>query len=191
MKTLKTAFASLILLMSGFVNAGLISFDGSIDDDTEVDHWSFSVINSGTFTFDVLAYEDDGNDFFANGVDNDQLDSYIYLFAGNANGALIGSDDDGGDGSDGSLSSVDLDSLMSFDLNVGTYLFVIGSYNLSEIEARNGFNSDNSGDPAGQYSVTVSSATGTAQINSVPEPSTLAIFALGVMGLAARRFKKL
>ena len=28
------------------------------------------------------------------------------------------------------------------------------------------------------------------QANSVPEPSTLAIFALGIMGLASRRFKK-
>jgi hypothetical protein len=30
----------------------------------------------------------------------------------------------------------------------------------------------------------------TTGITSVPEPSTLAIFALGIMGLAARRFKK-
>ena len=30
----------------------------------------------------------------------------------------------------------------------------------------------------------------TSPTTSVPEPSTLAIFALGIMGLAARRFKK-
>lgn len=189
-KIVKAAFAGLILAISSVANAGLLSFDGIIVDDTEVDHWFFTVTNSGTFTFDVLAYEDDGTDFFANGIDNDQLDSYIYLFANNASGALIGSDDDGGDGTDGSLSSVDLDSLMSFDLNIGSYLFVIGSYDLSELDARNGFNTDNSGDRAGSYRVTVSSATGTAQINSVPEPSTIAIFALGIMGLASRRLKK-
>jgi len=187
---LKTALAGLILSISGFANAGLINFTGSLDDDTAVDHWSFSVTNSGTFIFDVLAYEQDGNDFFANGLDNDLLDSYIYLFANDANGALIGSDDDGGDGTDGSLSAADLDSLMTFDLNVGTYLFVIGSFDLSELDARNGFNTGNTGDPAGRYNVTVSSVAGTARVNNVPEPSTLAIFALSIMGLSARKFKK-
>lgn len=31
---------------------------------------------------------------------------------------------------------------------------------------------------------------GTLHYTEVPEPSTLAIFALGIMGLASRRFKK-
>lgn len=185
-KMLKAAVAGLVLSVSGFANAGLISFDGSIDDGTEVDHWSFSVTNSGTFIFDVLANED-GNDFFANGVDNDQLDSYIYLFANNASGTLIDSDDDGGLGSDGSVSG--LDSFMTVDLTIGTYLFAIGDYNLSESEARNGLNV-NSSTTVGRYSVSISSSNGVAAVNSVPEPSTLAIFALGIMGLASRRFKK-
>ena len=30
----------------------------------------------------------------------------------------------------------------------------------------------------------------TPAVNAVPEPSTLAIFALGMIGLASRRFKK-
>ena len=30
-----------------------------------------------------------------------------------------------------------------------------------------------------------------SHVNSVPEPTTLAIFALGMIGLASRRFKKL
>ena len=33
-------------------------------------------------------------------------------------------------------------------------------------------------------------ATGTVAVSQVPEPSTLAIFALGITGLASRRFKK-
>ncbi len=187
---LKAAFAGLVLSVSSFANAGLITLDGSIDDGTEVDHWSFFVTTSGSFTFDVLAYEDAQNDFFANGVDNDYLDSHIYLFVNDANGAFIGSDDDGGVGTDGSLSSEDLDSLMTFHLNVGTYLFAIGDYDLSESEARIGLNADNAGSDVGRYRVSISSAAGVAHVNRVPEPSTLAIFALGIMGLALRRFKK-
>ncbi len=189
-KMLKAAFAGLVLSVSSFANAGLITLDGSIDDGTEVDHWSFFVTTSGSFTFDVLAYEDAQNDFFANGVDNDYLDSHIYLFVNDANGAFIGSDDDGGVGTDGSLSSEDLDSLMTFHLNVGTYLFAIGDYDLSESEARIGLNADNAGSDVGRYRVSISSAAGVAHVNRVPDPSTLAIFALGIMGLALRRFKK-
>jgi hypothetical protein len=186
-KMLKSAFVGLVLSVSGFANAGLITLNGSIDDHTEVDHWSFSVTSSGTFIFDVLAREA-GNDFFANGVSNDQLDSYIYLFANDANGVFKGSDDDGGLGSDGSVHGYD--SFMTVDLTVGTYLFAIGDHFLSESEARVGLNADNAGSTVGRYSVSISSTTGVAQINSVPEPSTLAIFALGIMGLASRRFKK-
>lgn len=184
---LKAAFAGLILSISGFANAGLITFDGSIDDGTEVDHWSFSVTNSGTFIFDVLARES-GNDFFSNGVDNDQLDSYIYLFVNDANGALIGKNDDGERGSDGSVHGHD--SFMTVNLAIGTYLFAIGDYSLSESEARNGLNADNAGSLVGRYSVSISSTDGLTKVNSVPEPSTFAIFALGIMGLASRRFKK-
>jgi len=186
-KMLKAAVAGLVLSVSGFANAGLITLDGSIDDHTEVDHWSFFVTQSGTFTFDVLARES-GNDFFTNGVGNDELDSYIYLFTNDANGALKGSDDDGGRGSDGSVHSYD--SFMTVDLTIGKYLFAIGDHYLSESEARVGLNGDNAGSTVGRYSVSISSAAGVARVNSVPEPSTLAIFALGIMGLAARRFKK-
>lgn len=185
---LKIAIASLVLCVSSLANAGVINFEGSIDDGTEVDFWSVYVTTSGTFTFDVLAYEV-ANDFFDNGLGNDRLDSYIYLFANDADGALIGSDDDGGLGSDGSVSG--LDSLMTLNLNVGSYLFAIGDYFLSEVEARNQLNSTNTGDTLnGRYSVSISSEDGVALVSSIPEPSTLAIFALAIMGIASRRTKK-
>jgi hypothetical protein len=187
-KMLKIAIASLVLCVSSLANAGVINFEGSIDDGTEVDFWSVYVTTSGTFTFDVLAYEM-ANDFFDNGLGNDRLDSYIYLFANDADGALIGSDDDGGLGSDGSVSG--LDSLMTLNLNVGSYLFAIGDYFLSEVEARNQLNSTNTGDTLnGRYSVSISSEDGVALVSSIPEPSTLAIFALAIMGIASRRTKK-
>jgi hypothetical protein len=187
-KMLKIAIASLVLCVSSLANAGVINFEGSIDDGTEVDFWSVYVTTSGTFTFDVLAYEV-ANDFFDNGLGNDRLDSYIYLFANDADGALIGSDDDGGLGSDGSVSG--LDSLMTLNLSVGSYLFAIGDYFLSEVEARNQLNSTNTGDTLnGRYSVSISSEDGVALVSSIPEPSTLAIFALAIMGIASRRTKK-
>jgi len=44
----------------------------------------------------------------------------------------------------------------------------------------------------GTYALNVfgSNQNGTLKVSEVPEPTTLAIFALGVLGLASRRFKK-
>jgi len=46
------------------------------------------------------------------------------------------------------------------------------------------------GDGVVDSSVFIQSSSFANKINSVPEPSTLAIFALGIMGLASRKFKK-
>ncbi|GAW96503.1 MULTISPECIES: DVUA0089 family protein [Colwellia] len=188
-KMIKAAVAGLVLSVSGFANAGLITLDGRIDSGAEVDHWILNVTSSGLFTFDVLAYEGDYDDFFDNGTNNDHLDSYIYLFSNDINGSLVDSNDDGELGNDGSTE--DYDSFMSVNLNVGTYVFAIGDYHLNEAGARDGINESNANEiSVGNYRVSISSQAGVLSTNSVPEPTTLAIFALGIMGLAARRFKK-
>tara|TARA_R110000764_G_scaffold12081_1_gene35729 strand:- start:882 stop:1406 length:525 start_codon:yes stop_codon:yes gene_type:complete len=78
------------------------------------------------------------------------------------------------------------------DLIAGTYTFAVGMHRMSETEARTGvastpvnnselYNYNLSGD-------TVQATSGA--VTQVPEPTTLAIFALGVLGLASRKFKK-
>jgi len=196
-KFVKIALMSAALSASALfnvANAGLITANGSIDTGTEVDVWSIEVITSGDFTFDVLAYENPSDDFFNNGIDNDHLDSYIYLFATDLNGALMGRDDDGGLGTDGSTHGYD--SLMNVTLTSGSYVLAIGDYRLTETEARAAFNGDNASDMNnGQYAMSVSSDAdftieGATAPTSVPEPSTIAMFALGLMGLFSRKLKK-
>lgn len=46
------------------------------------------------------------------------------------------------------------------------------------------------GDEAGTYERTFRTTSDSTSVAQVPEPTTLAIFVLGIMGLAARRFKK-
>lgn len=183
----KITTAFMLLTVCNLSNAGLITLDGEISDGTEVDFWSLNVSVAGDFTFDVLAYEN-SNDFFSNGIGNDRLDSYLYLFSQDQNGLLVVSDDDGGLGTDGSISW--LDSFMTATLSKGTYLLAIGDFHLSEAEARAGFNADNGGSSVGRYMISISSNNGSINTTSVPEPSTLAVFALGLMGLLARQFRK-
>jgi len=193
MNFIKMALIGLILSTSALLhvaNAGLITADGSIDDGTEVDVWTIEILSSGTFVFDVLAFETSNTDFFGNGDNNDKLDSYLYLFANDLNGLLMGADDDGGLGNDGSISS--LDSFMTLALSAGSYVLAIGDYNLNETEARAAFNGNNSADTLiGRYTISISSDAdfsvgGATSPSAIPEPATFAIFALGLVGLFAR-----
>lgn len=179
-KSIKLAFAGLCLALTSSANAGIINLDGSIDTGSEVDHWTIDVTSAGTFSFDVLAY----------GLNNEYLDPYVYLFADNAYGALVGSNDDSGSTfADGSTTS--LDSYLELFLNAGTYVFAIGDFYLSESAAREGVNPDNAYDTyVGNYSVTVSSNDGSASVTDVPEPSTFALLSLALVGFMARKAKK-
>jgi len=194
---IKMALIGLLLSASALLNvanASLLTADGSIDDGTQVDVWNIEILSNGTFIFDVLAFETSNTDFFGNGQDNDCLDSYIYLFANNLNGALMGADDDGGFGNDGSIYS--FDSYMSLALNMGSYVLAIGDYNLNEAEARAAFNGNNAADTTiGRYTISISSDAdfsvgGATPPSAIPEPSTIAIFALGLVGLFSRKLKR-
>jgi len=72
---------------------------------------------------------------------------------------------------------------------------VIGDYHLSESEARATFNGNNSGGVGfGNYAISMSSdadfsVVGGTAPSAIPEPSTFAIFALGLIGLFSRKLK--
>jgi len=72
---------------------------------------------------------------------------------------------------------------ISSDGNDFTYL--PGNENFEQTDLRFAITSGNDGSAAADYGFTSRILT-----NDVPEPSTLAIFALGLMGLGLRRFKK-
>lgn len=188
-KMLKAAFAGLILSVSGFANAGLIDvdFNGTIDgsgasiggvasplnsaftlslslDDTLAPAGTYGV-SSISFKTSVGTYDTISTWGSLQSTQNGGLISLLYNFEVNATGEhfLMNLN---------SLTNASFDNIQSW--NNTTFS--------GDIIVRGVDNAANHLSGIHPYGNTLTA--------SVPEPSTLAIFALGVMGLAARRFKK-
>jgi len=196
-KMLKAAIAGLVLSVSGFANAGLILSDlGSGNYGIQLDPISFT-LNSNQSAANRMVIEDfyttNGTgtgtaisgwlNWSVNGGTNHQIvfETHNGFFAGTSgqidpNDLLFNFTNDYATKGIGALSANDV-------ITVSTNNMVFHS-NTARIE--------NSG-PFTAYllnSVTSISSNVGLTTSSVPEPSTLAIFALGIMGLASRRFKK-
>jgi len=177
-KLLNTAITCLLLSLSSFANAGLIEVDFSSGTDSN-SHY-------GT-------YEEDGFNFFSE-VTSDHYDclandSRFCFHDGQANSGdnWIRVTYDSGlfDFSELVISSIS--SGLSIQSNLGHSAFLtsaqsgLQTFNWSNVSYIRMSSADDT---------TVFIDTFRANMAQVPEPSTLAIFALGMMGLASRRFKK-
>ena len=171
---LKAAFAGLIISVSSFANAGIIAYDFEFQ------------LNGGTYLTGSFTAEDLN---FDNLIVDDELISLSFY---NASFSL-----------DNYVFNAAISDNFNFDLNANEFLLGGNSFSATGqrwnasggtgfgFEAGNacaGFDLDGffqgcDAQPATNIFQVVSAA-------SVPEPSTLAIFALGIMGLASRRFKK-
>ena len=172
-KMLKAAIAGLVLAISSFANAGLIT-----------DILDVEVISGpGTGVLGTITVEYDDSLITGQGLEelwNPDFNLTLNLF-----GQIFTNSDD-----------IDLPLFPMLRFNNGDINFI--NYVISEIT---GTNLTNINDPSIQH---ISGGEVTAGIPDqslatwkvdtqgvdVPEPSTLAIFALGIMGLASRRFKK-
>jgi hypothetical protein len=193
-KFLNAVFAGFTLTVSCFANAGLITFNGTASDGdftalpgTYAEAGYTLANNSGSNYFldndyntNLSAWDDDVLEF------NSSTSSQVTLTAdGNINfdfsSAFLGSAIsaasltfegffDGG----GSITQT-----LSLGLNTRAQFNFAGFTNLSSLV----ISAPTDGDFAIMDDLSVSAS-------SIPEPSSLAIFALGMIGLASRRFKK-
>jgi len=127
----------------------------SVGSNQSVDRWSLSH-DGGDLTIDM----------FANGFNGSDLDSIIHLFRDDGGGSytLIGSNDDGSAGSDGSTSSYD-SYLETSDLAAGDYIIAVGSYGTSSSEAiASGGDDTASATTNGAYQLTIN---GNATLNGI------------------------
>ena len=186
-KMLKAAVAGLVLSVSGFANAGLIITQFDITSDYL--QWTISgtldnPVPAGTEQeLDILWIGETGNTGWINStttgsiVDNGSsrsiLDTNPYIWTGT------------GDGNNSFFRTGNGNWAVGDFVNVTATFAIVGAFNPANIDVNNlnVFWGHASGDR-----LTSGNEVGSAA--SVPEPSTLAIFGLAIMGLAARRFKK-
>jgi hypothetical protein len=192
---LKAAFAGLVLSVSGFANAGIIELNW----DTTLSSTNIVGTTSGDNVSLVFRFNSLTNDL-SNLVlnQNNFLDYSFYLNDGRfMTFDLLES---------GSLLFYGSNNFFSFDALgslVGVQSFYIYDNSvMSNIAGVNGigngmYNNGRNCTLCGSTSFSVnnvasglSASSWTVNHAQVPEPSTLAIFALGMIGLASRRFKK-
>ena len=175
-KFLKAAYLTALMAICSNANAGLITGTNIEIEAKSVSYIEFVLDSAGEINWSLTGLPD-GLDVWGNRA-------YHY--------ALF----DGSFGSFGALLQHDTTDGLTKSFvntyNAGVYTFAVGLYVLTETEARTGvastptlttqlYNFSLSGDTL---------QTTSAAVAQVPEPTTLAIFALGVLGLASRKFKK-
>ena len=194
-KFLKVAISG-FLLTFGSVNAGIITYsgdltDGSLNtsggidqydlDDTSLwdvgNLWTVSV-NAGDELIITARRLTDFDPYMSvwEGVEVDTTGFVGEYWDDGSNTDWIGSGDDELGPNVPPVISCCGDPQIVFTAS-STALYTIGVYSLHGVEEVEHF-----------YTIQVEGATGS--VSSVPEPSTLALLALGIVGLASRRFKK-
>jgi len=139
----------------------------------QIQYVNFEVLNPGSF--DIHAWGSASQGF---GYINDPQ---IHLFTSPASyGNWLASDDDSG----GNLQSW----IAGINLNTGNYVLAASSYPFFESNAITGIKNYNA--QAGLLDITISSATGTAQLAPVPLPAATWLFAsalLTALGIGKNR----
>ncbi|MES9943895.1 MAG: DVUA0089 family protein [Candidatus Thiodiazotropha sp.] len=161
----------LLLLLPLATSANIISTTGSI-----------TASGAGSVAYTLFDQSTAG--WTGISVNSRDFDTYVYLFE--SNGALDDTDyithnDDGGLG---------FNSFIGRMLSAGSYILAVSDFHLSLSEALSGYNSNNR---YGDYAITIASRAEVGfNSSSVPEPTTLSLLGLGLLGvgISRRRAKK-
>ena len=171
---LKLLVASLALI-AGSAQANTISTTVRVDNapiDQTVAYVNFNVTDAGFFN--ITAAEG----FL------DLTDPFIYLFSSPASvGTFIESDNNGGSGNN---------SFIDRNLNIGSYVLAVSSFNFSLSEAISGYNGSVNFINDGDVTVTISSQNGIAEFgnpSAVPVPAAAWLFGSALLGFAGFRRK--
>ena len=175
--------AGLILSVCNLANAGLITYEMEFTI-IENNSGSFGGVSAGSIVFGSVTVDD----IFGNNL----------TYSGSTTNADLSFTLNGIDLSTSSFSNVLYSGFADYNSNNLPFsfddaLFDDVLFRMTDVDSRSLYISSGSPDDVSWYATDSNNQrlSGTFLVNQtqVPEPSTLAIFALGLMGMAARRFK--